>query len=270
MNINLGPPTPLSHGARTLYLLLWGALLLVQASSVMAVDKPAATPYRPSVSSPAALSAPGWLEVELGLERTRVGAGERSDALPYSLKLAFSPDWGIRIDGDAALRSREGDSITSSGGDTSVIIKRRFALDERSAFGLEAGVSLPTAGKTMGSGSKDLLINGIFSSDLTADWHVDLNLFATRYGASTVDLSRIESGWAAAASRSIGERWQLVAEVSGTRRSGEGSTSQLLFAASYASSKAVVWDFGVSRGLTSTTPDWSAFAGVTFVALKLF
>jgi hypothetical protein len=58
--------------------------------------------------------------------------------------------------------------------------------------------------------------------------------------------------------------------VSGTRRSGEGSTSQLLVAGTYASTKSVVWDFGLAHGLTSNSPDWSAFAGVTFVALKLF
>jgi hypothetical protein len=250
--------------------LLFAALILIQPSSARAEDRPAATPYRPSVSTPATLSAPGWLEVELGLDRTRVGAGERSDALPYSLKLAFTPDWGIRIDGDAFLRSREAGSVTSGGGDTSLIVKRRLAIDDRSAFGLEAGISLPTAGKTLGSGSNDLLVNGIFSTELTSDWHVDLNLSATRFGDSTMGLSRIESGWAAAASRSLGDRWQVVGEFSGTRRRGEGSTSQFLVAASYASTKSVVWDVGIARGLTSDSPDWSAFAGVTFVALKLF
>lgn len=268
--MNLYPGVLPSGIARTSYSLLLGALIGGRASFAFGEDKPAATPYRPSVSSPAALSAPGWLEVEMGLERTRIGPGERSDALPYSLKLAFSPDWGIRIEGDASVRLREGDSAASGGGDTSVILKRRFALHDRSAFGLETGVSLPTAGKTLGSGGQGLLINGIFSSEVTDEWNLDLNLSATRYGASTPDLGRIQSGWAAAATRSVGERWQLGVEVSGTRRRGEGSARQLLVAATYESSKALVWDFGVSRGLTAATPDWSAFAGLTWVAFKLF
>jgi len=131
-------------------------------------------------------------------------------------------------------------------------------------------VSLPTAGKTLGSGSHDLLINGIYSSELGSEWQVDLNLFATRYGGSTMGLGRTETGWAAAASRSAGERWELGAELSGTRRKGEGSTSQLLLSASYASTRSTVWDIGFSHGLTSASPDWTVFTGVTFVAVKLF
>jgi hypothetical protein len=248
----------------------WAGLFLLQAAPALAQERPAAVPDRPGIAAPAALTAPGWLEVELGLERTRVGRGERSAALPYSLKLAFTPDWGIRIDGEAWQRSRQAGEATSGGGDTALILKRRFEIDDRSAFGLEAGVSLPTAGKTLGSGSNDLLINGIFSSELGSDWQVDLNIFATRFGGSSIDLGRVESGWAAAASRSLGERWELGAEFSGTRRKGEGSTSQLLLSASYASTRSTVWDVGFSHGLTSASPDWTVFTGVTFVALKLF
>jgi hypothetical protein len=37
------------------------------AAAAYADDMPAVTPCRPSVSTPAALSAPGWLEVEAGV-----------------------------------------------------------------------------------------------------------------------------------------------------------------------------------------------------------
>ena len=260
----------LSGRMQALHFPLLAGLILIQGSYASAQERPAAVPDRPGVATPAALTAPGWLEVELGLERTKFGRSERSDALPYSLKLAFTPDWGIRIDGDAWIRSRESGEVTSGGGDTAFILKRRFEVDDRSAFGLEGGVSLPTAGKTLGSGSHDLLVNGIFSSELGGEWQVDLNVFATRFGSSTVDLGRVESGWAAAASRSAGERWELGAEFSGTHRKGEGSTSQFLLSASYASTRSVVWDIGFSHGLTSRSPDWTVFTGVTFVAAKLF
>lgn len=118
---------------------LLAALLLILTVSARAQNKPDATPYRPGVATPAALSAPGWLEVEMGSERTKIGRGQRSDALPYSLKLAFTPDWGIRIEGDAWLRSREAGEVTSGGGDTSLILKRRFEIDDRSASDLEEG-----------------------------------------------------------------------------------------------------------------------------------
>ena len=261
---------PRSDRLRLLDLLLSSALLLILPSYAWAEDKPAAVPDRPGVAAPAALTAPGWLEVELGLERTKSGRGQRSDGLPYSLKLAFTPDWGIRIDGDAWLRSREAGDATSGGGDTSLILKRRFEINDRSAFGLEGGVSLPTAGKTLGSGSHDLVINSIFSSEVGEEWEVDLNLSAVRYGASTPEFSRVEYGWAAAVSRSLGDRWELGAELFGTRRKGEGSTSQLLLSTSYASTRSTVWDIGFIRGLSSESPDWTVFTGVTFVAFRLF
>ncbi|MDQ2928609.1 MAG: hypothetical protein M3R22_10700, partial [Pseudomonadota bacterium] len=42
-------------------------------------DSPSTTPYRPSGSTPAALSAPGWIEIEAGFEHDHAGAGARRD-----------------------------------------------------------------------------------------------------------------------------------------------------------------------------------------------
>ena len=53
----------------TLVLTLVAAGVPTRASA--ADDAPSAVPYRPSVSTPAALSEPGWLEVEGGLLHSR-------------------------------------------------------------------------------------------------------------------------------------------------------------------------------------------------------
>src|SRR5437016_3240382 len=50
-----------------------GTVLFSATQTLLAADEPAATPYRPSVSTPAALSEPGWLEGELGWQRTSGG-----------------------------------------------------------------------------------------------------------------------------------------------------------------------------------------------------
>ena len=154
--------------------------LLACAFAAHADDAPTVTPYRPSVSAPAQLSAPGWLEVEMGLQRSRADDPQRRDTLPYALKLAFTPDWGIRVQGDAIVRERAADGSSLRGaGDTSVVLKRRFAVDDASAFGLEAGVKFPTARTGMGSGHTDAGLTGIYSSDFAPKWHVDVNLSAT-------------------------------------------------------------------------------------------
>jgi hypothetical protein len=236
------------------------------------VDTPAATPYRPSVSTPAALSAPGWIEIEAGLQHDHDGAVARRDSAPVTLKLAFTPDWGVRVGVDAGVLSRSDDGAHSSGvGDTSVVLKRRFAIDDDSAFGLEGGATLPTAhhGAGTGSGKPDWTVAAIHSADFGEVWHSDVNIVATRLGAPETATSRTQWLLAAALSRSLGEHWSAGAELSGTRRSGVDSTSQLLVAASYNVSRRFVLDFGAARSLHEGST-WSAFTGFTWLATRVF
>lgn len=81
------------------------------------------------------------------------------------------------------MRETNADGSTLSGlGDAAVIRKRRFALDENTAFQLEDAVSFPAAKGGLSSGKTDyLLIAGIYSANLGA-FHADLNLSATRLG----------------------------------------------------------------------------------------
>jgi hypothetical protein len=234
-------------------------------------DTPSVTPYRPSVSSPAALSAPGWLEVEAGVQSSNAVDPTRRQTLPYTFKLAFTPDWGIRVGGDAFVRQRNADGTTDRGfGDTSIVLKRRFAVDEASAFGAELGVKFPTARDTLGSGHTDAGLNGIYSTDFAHDWHADVNLMATRLGGVDAGTSAWQKGWAASVSRNLNDKWSAGFELSGTQRGGAGRTAQALASTSYALSPAAVIDFGVSKGLNTASGGWSVFSGITFLAARLF
>ena len=233
-------------------------------------DAPVAVPYRPSVSTPAALSAPGWLEIEAGVQHDRDGPSSRRDSIPATLKLAFTPDWGVRIGSDAWVRASDEGRHRSGYGDTGIVVKRRFEVDEKQAFGLEAGVVVPTARSGLGSGSgkADYGVNAIYSADFGA-WHTDLNATATRLGAVAGGSGRMQWAGAAALSRGFDE-WGVVGEISGSRQRGESSTSQLLAALSYAVSKRLVIDAGAARSLRSGPPQWSAFTGFTWLATHLF
>ncbi len=235
-------------------------------------DSPSTTPYRPSVSTPAALSAPGWIEIEAGFEHDHAGAGARRDSVPATIKLAFTPDWGIRIGGETWVRQRDDASRTSGFGDTGIVLKRRFAIDEQQAFGLEAGVTVPTAkqGLGTGSGKPDYSINAIYSADFAGSWHTDLNLVTTRLGQIDPGASRAQVLWAASLSRALNEQWGIVGELSGTHESGIAGSSQFLFAASYNLSKQLTLDAGAARSLRSGPPEWSAFTGLTWLAMRLF
>jgi hypothetical protein len=235
-------------------------------------DTPSTTPYRPSVSTPAALSAPGWIEIEAGFEHDHAGAGARRDSVPTAVKLAFTPDWGIRIGGESWVRQRDDDMRASGFGDTSVIVKRRFAIDEQQAFGLEGGATVPTAKRDIGTGSgkPDYAVNAIYSADFAQGWHTDLNLVTTRLGQVDPGASRTQLLWAASLSRALDEQWGLVGEFSGTHEGGIAGTSQFLFAASYNISKRLTLDAGAARSLRSGPPVWSAFSGLTWLAMRLF
>lgn len=233
-------------------------------------DSPSVTPYRPSVSTPAALSAPGWLEIETGGLLARAGGSTRRDSLPYTFKLAFTPDWGIRFGGDAWVRQIDetGQKI-NGGGDSNIVVKRRFAINDASAFGLEAGATLPTGRNGISSGKSDFSLNAIYSADI-GEYHTDINLLSTRIGAVDTGVSRNQTLWAASLSKTLNDKWGLVGELSGTRQSGLASTSQVLFAASYNVSKMLSLDAGFARSIRSGVPDKSVFFGATFLAGRLF
>jgi len=244
---------------------------LACSAAARADDVPAVTPYRPSVSTPATLSAPGWLEFEAGLFGSRGIDPARRDSLPYTVKLAFTPDWGLRIGGDALVHQRNADDTSlHGGGDTTIVLKRRFAVNDASAFGLEIGTKLPTAAKGLGSGQADVGVNGIYSADFPNQWHTDINLSANRLGSAAADVSRWQTGWAVALSRSMTEAWGLVAELSGTHQHGAGHTTQALAAASYAVSSRLNVDLGLSKGLTAASGGWSVFTGFTVLGPRLF
>jgi hypothetical protein len=254
-----------------------GALAMVAALSCAMCaaqtatdDQPSVTPYRPSVSTPAALSAPGWLEIEGGFLSARSVGAARRNSVPYTLKLAFTPDWGVRLGGDAWVRQTDdtGERI-SGGGDSSIVLKRRVAIDDASAFGLEVGATLPTGRRGISSGKSDYSLNAIYSADIGA-YHTDINLASTRIGAVDPGVSRMQTLWAASLSKSLTERWGVVGEFSGTHQGGVDGATQFLLAASFNVSKSLALDAGFARSVRSGVPDLSFFTGLTVLGSRLF
>ena len=239
----------------------------LQAQQADAAD--AILPYRPSVASPAQLSVPGQLEFEVGGLATKTGATRRA-SLPYTFKLAFTPAWGVLLEGEAAVRARDATGRRETGvGDTTLVLKRAFLLDSATALGLELGWKLPTAKNAIGSGKSDLSLNGIVSRDLGVV-HMDANLGATRLGASDPGTGTVQTGWAASFSTPVSARWGATAELSGTRLRGAPATAQLLLAATYSPTPRLAIDVGMARGLTGASADWSLFSGLVVPLGKLW
>lgn len=171
----------------------------------------------------------------------------------------------MRFGGDAWVRQTDATGGRLSGiGNSVIVLKRRFPVDDASAFGLEAGATLPTARRALGSDKSDVSLNGIYSVD-SGDYHTDLNLAATRVGAVQAGEGRTQTMFAGSLSKPLNDRWGVVAELSGTRRRGTEHTSQFLFAANHNVTRQLTPDAGVARGLRSGPSAWSAFSGMTLL-----
>lgn len=252
---------------RLIMLLLSGAV----TPFASAEEQPAVTPYRPTVSNPAALSQPGWLEIETGWSSSKASDNSSRGNLPYTLKFAFSDSFGVLLGGDAYIEQADSTGAPLRGpGDTLLLLKQKWAASEagNAAFGLEYGFKSPTAKEGLGSGKTDYLVNGIYSTELSGNT-VDLNLNLTGLGDAQVGESHQQWGWAAAWSRPLNDIWGVAAELSGYTRQGADSGSQFLGALSYTMNRRVVWDAGFTAGISPAVPKWGVFAGVSLLAGKI-
>lgn len=245
------------------------ALISLSSLSAFAQDESGVSPYRPSVSSPAQLPLAGQLELELGVLRNKTDETSR-DSQPYLFKLAFNKEWGILIGGESYMSSKDEFGHKEQGvGDTAIVLKRAFIIDDNTALGLEFGTKLATAKDSIGSGKTDYSINAILSKDIDK-LHLDGNLNVTRLGLREAGASTNVLGWAASLSLPLADQWQVVAEPSGTHQNGKASSTQILAALAYSPSKKLTVDFGIAKGLNNTSQGYTLFAGLVIPVAKLW
>lgn len=147
------------------------------------------TPYRPTVSNPAELSALRQLEVEFGAQSNQPGMETERNSLPFLLKYPFADPWGLLVAGEAWIKSRNLNETISSFGNTSVLLKHYYPINPTLAVGFEAGAVLPSARQSLGQGRTDYLGNLIVSQDIS-DLRIDINAGVTRKGFKEEDLDR--------------------------------------------------------------------------------
>jgi hypothetical protein len=236
---------------------------LAAGTSLAADDQPAVVPYRPSVATPADLPAPGWPEVEAGAHAAQGGGAAHSNSTPVTFKLAWDEHWAVLVGTDGREWQRAYDGSTASGlGNTTLAVKRRWPVDAGLALGADVGVSLPTAGRALGSGGTDWMLNAIASVDRPG-LHVDLNLAGTRFGAADTGQGRWQGGWALAGSHPLDGRFAVTGELSGLAQRGSTASMQGLVALSYSASRALVLDVAAAAGLSRAAPGWQLMAGMT-------
>jgi hypothetical protein len=240
-------------------------LLLILSSPLVAqAEQLTVTPYRPTVSNPAELSALHHLEVEFGAQLNQPGMEEERNSLPFLLKYPFAENWGLLVGGEAWIESVNPDETISGYGNTYALLKHYYPITEDLAVGIEAGAVFPTARNALGQGKTDYLGNLIVSKDFS-DLRVDVNAGVIRQGFKEEDLDRYHYNWAVAASHPLTERWGIAGEFSGILTKQQKPTSQFLATLNYMVTPQLIVDFGGTVGMTTVTDDYSVFAGFAWL-----
>jgi hypothetical protein len=193
-----------------------------------------ATPYRPTVSNPADLPAPGYVEVELGAARTRDRTDRsRTTSMPALFKFAFTEDIGVLLGGDAHVARREADGTALRGeGDSAAALKLRHELTSTSAFGVELGARFATARTGLGEPGTDYSANGVYSVQF-GTINMDLNVSGTHVGRINPREGRYRLGGALALGTPIAGPFGFAMEVSGAGRRGTTGNGEALAAVTW-------------------------------------
>ncbi len=240
------------------------AVLVAGTSAAHAQEAgPPVVPYRPSVATPADLPAPGWPELEAGVQWAKGSDTARSQTSPVSFKLAWNESWAILIGTDIHDWQRDYDGNTAhSGGDTTLTLKYKLPIDEHLALGAQVGVALPTARPPIGTGATDWGVLGIASFDYPGI-HVDANLGGAHQGSVDAGQGPWQGAWAVAASHPLNDQFGVTGELSGLVQRGTTGQAQALGALNYNVSRALVLDVAAAAGLSRAAPNWQLMAGMT-------
>jgi hypothetical protein len=167
--------------------LLFVALMIATRSSAQdssAVDSRAVQPERPTVATHAHTVAPGYLEIETGIEGDNAGAGRRAYFSPTVAKIGLATHVQLDLN-TPVIFAGAGRSIGL--GDAGLGVKWRL-LDHDAMLGdfaLLPVIKFPTGSEARGTGtgSTDVGITAIASYDVRGV-SMDLNVGYTRVGSS--------------------------------------------------------------------------------------
>jgi hypothetical protein len=175
----------------------------------------------------------------------------------------------VLIGGDAYSSQTDANANRVSGvGDTLLLLKHRFVVNEDAALGCEYGFKAPTAATGLGSGKSDLMLNGIYSRNIRGH-SLDVNLNVTKLGDAMANESAYEYGWSGTVFRPIDDKLGVMFELSGTTRKGFTPENQWLAASSYALSNKIVLDAGISAGINSVSHRVALFGGMSMLLGKV-
>lgn len=236
-------------------------------------DPRAVQPERPTVATHAHTVAPGYLEIETGIEGDRFAPGERSYFAPVVVKVGLGSHLQLNLASTAFARATP-IGQGSGAGDLSLGVKWRLLDDDRllGDFAILPAVKLPTGSvdRGTGTGSTDVGVTLISSYEL-GPVAMDLNAAVTRVGRTDASGATNTALWTASFGAPVIGRLSWVAELFGNPTidgSGTPSSVELLTGPTYLVSPALNLDAGVITPLRGDRPN-ALYVGLVWNAGRL-
>jgi len=235
-------------------------------------DEPAANPGRPTVSTPATLTAVGYLQFETGYLGAW-GSPEFSSQSSFNEVLKFSLTRRIEVVAAAAPFARSNVENQAGNGTGDVALGVQGVVQQ--GEGTRPTIALSYLRQVYGGSAPDLDLGSPRNSILllaSADvkgFHYDTNYFFNEVIAGT--LRRAQFGQTLSVSHSLVRKYGISAEIwhftqPFLRRNAVGN----LWALNYNLRKDLVLDGGFNRGLTATSTQWELFMGFTYLLPRKF
>ena len=236
-------------------------------------DPHAAQPERPTVATHAGTVAPGWVEIETGVERDHLH-GAHTFFTPTVLKLGVAAH--VQLELASSFVHLSGTTPDYSGiGDVSAALKWR-AIEHAPVLGdfaLQPSLKLPSGSALHGSGTgtTDVGLLLISSHDL-GEYALDINAGYTRRSGRGSQAPRDATLWTVSGGGPVYKALGWVAEVFGfpgtTGPAGNRGTAAFLTGPTVTVEKWLVLDAGYIIPLAGPQPH-ALYAGLTWNIGKL-
>jgi hypothetical protein len=253
----------------TLICACMGLLVFTQRAAAQsdAPDEPEANPGRPTVSTPATLTPVSYLQFETGA----LGA---SDSPEFSTRVGFNETMKLSVAPRLELlaASEPIAHYTLDGNSANSVADVFFGAQVVLAHGEGATptVAVSYFHRAYDGGAPEVDFGSPVNSGLllaSADvkgFHYDANAMLNELTQGPV--RRAQFGQSLSISHPIVGRFSLSGEIwHFTQPFLRGNAVGNLWAVGYTAKKTLVFDAGFDRGLTSTSTQWEAFAGFTYL-----
>jgi len=241
-----------------------GAALALLANAGAATAQGALAPHtaqpeRPTVATHAGTVAPGWIEVESGVERDQAPSRITSLQTPTLLKFGVAS----RVQFDVMVEVVQPASGTTAGfGDAAVAVKWRL-LDHAPLvgnFAVEPGLKLPTGSATRGTGTTDASLL-LISSHVLGPVALDINVGYTGTSASGDTANAML--WTVSTGTTIDGPWAIAAELFGHPGFGARGSAGFLAGPTWTVRPWIVLDAGFIAKVAGNQPS-ALYAGITW------